>query len=184
MHESVSYAIRIENRYKGLRYPHKLKGGVSGCIRECAEARGKDFGLIAVDGGWNLYICGNGGATPKHGVLLAEKLDDETCIKYLDRFLIYYIRTAPPLTRTAPWLDKLDGGIEYLKKVIVEDSLGIAQELEKEMQELVSKYQCEWKQAIEDPEIMKRFKHFVNSDAADDTLQYIPMREQKVPRPW
>ncbi len=119
MHESVSFAIEIEERYKGLRSPHKLKGGVSGCIRECAEARGKDFGLIAVDGGWNLYVCGNGGATPKHAILLAEQLDDETCIKYLDRFLMYYIRTAPPLTRTAPWLEKLDGGIlrKWLLKI-------------------------------------------------------------------
>ncbi|MDT0643471.1 nitrite reductase large subunit NirB [Zunongwangia sp. F363] len=184
MHESVSYAIRIEERYKGLRSPHKLKGGVSGCIRECAEARGKDFGIIAVESGWNLYVCGNGGATPKHAILLAEQLDDETCIKYLDRFLMYYIRTAPPLTRTAPWLDKLEGGMDYLKEVVVEDSLGIAEELEAEMQELVNKYKCEWKEAIEDPEMMKRFKHFVNSDDSDDTLEFVPMREQKMPRPW
>jgi nitrite reductase (NADH) large subunit len=184
MHESVGFAIKIEERYKGLRSPHKLKGGVSGCIRECAEARGKDFGLIAVEGGWNLYVCGNGGATPKHGILLAEQLDDETCIKYLDRFLMYYIRTAAPLTRTAPWLDKLDGGIEYLKKVVIEDSLGIAEELENDMQELVNKYECEWKQAIESPEMMKRFKHFVNSDESDDNMAFVPMREQKMPKPW
>ncbi|MCX2679192.1 nitrite reductase large subunit NirB [Galbibacter sp. EGI 63066] len=184
MHESVSFAIEIENRYRGLRSPHKLKGGVSGCIRECAEARGKDFGIIAVEGGWNLYVCGNGGATPKHAILLAEQLDSETCIKYLDRFLMYYIRTAPPLTRTAPWLEKLDGGIEYLKKVIVEDSLGIAEDLEKEMQGLVNKYECEWKQAIEDPEMMKRFTHFVNSDDTDETLEFVSLRNQKMPRPW
>ncbi|UOB18084.1 nitrite reductase large subunit NirB [Abyssalbus ytuae] len=184
MHESVSFAIKIENRYKGLRSPHKLKGGVSGCIRECAEARGKDFGIIAVEGGWNLYVCGNGGATPKHAILLAEQLDEETCIKYLDRFLMYYIKTAAPLMRTAPWLEKLDGGIEYLKKVIIEDSLGIAHDLETEMQGLVNKYECEWKQAIEDPEIMKRFRHFVNSDDTDDTIEFVSMREQKMPRPW
>lgn len=184
MHESVGFAIKIEERYKGLRSPHKLKGGVSGCIRECAEARGKDFGLIAVEGGWNLYVCGNGGATPKHGILLAEQLDDETCIKYLDRFLMYYIRTAPPLTRTAPWLEKLEGGIEYLKKVVVEDSLGIAEELENEMQELVNRYECEWKQAIEDPEMMKRFKHFVNTEETDDNIAFVPMRDQKMPKPW
>ncbi|MCM4155952.1 nitrite reductase large subunit NirB [Gramella sp. AN32] len=184
MHESVSYAIRIEERYKGLRSPHKLKGGVSGCIRECAEARGKDFGIIAVENGWNLYVCGNGGATPKHAILLAEQLDDETCIKYLDRFLMYYIRTAPPLTRTAPWLEKLEGGIDYLKDVIVNDSLGIAEELEKEMQGLVDRYECEWKQAIEDPEMMKRFKHFVNSDDVDDNLEFVPMRDQKKTKAW
>jgi nitrite reductase (NADH) large subunit len=184
MHESVTFAIEIENRYKGLRSPHKLKGGVSGCIRECAEARGKDFGLIAVDGGWNLYVCGNGGATPKHAILFAEQLDDETAIKYLDRFLMYYIRTAGPLVRTAPWLEKLDGGIEYLKKVVIEDSLGIADELDKEMQSLVNKYECEWKQAIEDPNMAKRFKHFVNSDDTDDNLVFVPMREMKMPKAW
>ncbi|TNJ42916.1 nitrite reductase large subunit NirB [Tamlana fucoidanivorans] len=184
MHESVTFAIDIENRYKGLRSPHKLKGGVSGCIRECAEARGKDFGLIAVDGGWNLYVCGNGGATPKHAILLAEQLDDETAVKYLDRFLMYYIRTAAPLMRTAPWLEKLEGGIEYLKQVVIEDSLGIAEELENEMQGLVNKYECEWKQAIENPEMMKRFKHFVNSDDTDDNLVFVPMREQKMPKAW
>jgi len=184
MHESVTFAIDIENRYRGLRSPHKLKGGVSGCIRECAEARGKDFGLIAVDGGWNLYVCGNGGATPKHAVLLAEQLDDETVVKYLDRFLMFYIRTAGPLVRTAPWLDKLEGGIDYLKQVVIEDSLGIAEELELEMQGLVNKYECEWKQAIENPEMMKRFKHFVNSDDTDDNLVFVPMRDQKMPKAW
>ncbi|MCR8669236.1 nitrite reductase large subunit NirB [Aestuariibaculum sp. M13] len=184
MHESVTFAIEIENRYKGLRSPHKLKGGVSGCIRECAEARGKDFGLIAVDGGWNLYVCGNGGATPKHAILFAEQLDDETAIKYLDRFLMFYIKTAGPLVRTAPWLEKLDGGIEYLKKVVIEDSLGIADDLEQEMKGLINKYECEWKQAIEDPNIAKRFKHFVNSDDTDDNLVFVPMREQKMPQAW
>ena len=184
MHESVTFAIEIENRYRGLRSPHKLKGGVSGCIRECAEARGKDFGLIAVEGGWNLYVCGNGGATPKHAILFAEQLDDKTAIKYLDRFLMYYIRTAGPLVRTAPWLDKLEGGIEYLKQVVIEDSLGIAEELEKEMQGLVNKYECEWKQAIENPEMMKRFKHFINSDDTNDNLVFVPMRQQKMPKAW
>jgi len=184
MHESVSFAIQIEERYRGLRSPHKLKGGVSGCIRECAEARGKDFGIIAVESGWNLYVCGNGGATPKHAILLAEGLDDETTIKYLDRFLMYYIRTAAPLMRTAPWLEKLDGGIEHLKKVVIEDSLGIAEDLEKEMQGLITNYECEWKQAIEDPEMMKRFKHFVNSDEGDDNISFVPLRDQKMPKAW
>lgn len=184
MHESVTFAIQIEKRYRGLRSPHKFKGGVSGCIRECAEARGKDFGLIAVEEGWNLYICGNGGATPKHAVLFAEQLDEKTAIKYLDRFLMFYIKTAGPLVRTAPWLDKLDGGIDYLRKVVIEDSLGIAETLDKEMQSLVDKYECEWKQAVESPEIMKRFKHFVNSDDTNEELVFVPMRKQKMPKAW
>jgi nitrite reductase (NADH) large subunit len=184
MDESVSFAIELENRYKGLRSPHKFKGGVSGCIRECAEARGKDFGVIAVDGGWNLYVCGNGGATPKHALLLAEQIDNETCIKYLDRFLIYYIRTAAPLMRTAAWLDKLEGGIEQLKKVVIDDCLNLAEEMEAEMQVLVEAYECEWKQAIENEEIKSRFNHFVNSDEGDDNILFVPMRDQKMPEPW
>ncbi|TPN82199.1 nitrite reductase large subunit NirB [Aquimarina algicola] len=184
MDESVSFAIALENRYKGLRSPHKIKGGVSGCIRECAEARCKDFGVIAVEGGWNLYVCGNGGANPRHAELLAEKIDNENVIKYIDRFLMFYIRTAAPLERTAKWLDNLDGGIEYLKKVVIDDKLGLADELELEMQQLVNHFQCEWTQAIQNEEIMKRFNHFVNSDDTDDSLVFVPLREQKMPQPW
>jgi len=122
MHDSVSFAIEVENRYKGLRSPHKLKGGVSGCVRECAEARGKDFGIIATEKGWNLFVCGNGGANPRHADLLASDIDKKTCIKYLDRFLMFYIKTAEPLTRTSKWLAGLEGGLNYLKDVIVKDS--------------------------------------------------------------
>ncbi|WP_158839648.1 nitrite reductase large subunit NirB [Polaribacter sp. L3A8] len=182
--ESISFAIELENRYKGLRSPHKIKGGVSGCIRECAEARGKDFGIIAVEGGWNLYVGGNGGATPRHAQLLAEKIDNETVIKYLDRYLIYYIQTAAPLMRTAAWLDKLEGGIEQLKKVVIDDSLHIVDDLEKEMQFLVDAYECEWKQAIANEETKKRFNHFVNSDDRDDNLVFVPLRDQKMPELW
>jgi nitrite reductase (NADH) large subunit len=184
MDDSTSLAIELENRYRGIRSPHKLKGGVSACIRECAEARGKDFGVIAVEGGWNLYICGNGGANPKHAVLLAEQIDKETVIKYMDRFLMYYIQTAGPLVRTSTWLEKLEGGIDYLKNVVINDSLGINETLEAEMQKLVDTFECEWKQAIEDPEMMKRFNHFTNSDDRDDNLEYIPLRGQKMPTGW
>ena len=184
MDDSAGFAIELENRYKGIRAPHKIKGGVSACIRECAEARGKDFGLIAVEGGWNLYICGNGGANPKHAVLLAEQIDKATVIKYLDRFLMYYIRTAGPLVRTATWLDKLEGGMDYLKEVIVFDRLGICETLETEMESLVDTFECEWKQVLEKPRLMKRFNHFVNSDEKDDNIEYVPLREQKMPKPW
>ena len=184
MDESVSFGIELENRYRGIRAPHKIKGGVSGCIRECAEARGKDFGLIAVEGGWNLYVGGNGGATPRHAELLAEQIDNETVIKYLDRYLMFYMQTAKPLQRTAAWQERLEGGMDYIKEVIIEDKLGIAEDLEKEMQTLVNKFECEWTQAINDPEMMKRFSHFVNSEDDDDTLVFVPMREQKMPEQW
>ncbi len=184
MDESVSFAVEIEHRYKGIRSPHKFKGGVSGCIRECAEARCKDFGFIAVEGGWNVYVAGNGGANPKHAELLAEKVDKETAIKYIDRYIMYYIKTAQPLTRTAAWLEKLEGGITYLQNVVINDSLGIAASLDAEMQALVDSYKCEWKEAVETPEIRARYAHFVNSDAPDDSIEFVSLREQKMPKEW
>jgi nitrite reductase (NADH) large subunit len=184
LHDSVGFAIEIENRYKGLRAPHKIKGGVSGCIRECAEARGKDFGIIATEKGWNLYVCGNGGSNPAHAILLAADIDKETCIKYLDRFLMYYIKTAAPLTRTAKWLNSLEGGIDHLKEVVINDSLGLADEFERDMQRLVDTYKCEWKEVIENPEIRRKFKAFVNSNEHDTNIEFVPMREQKMPVPW
>ena len=84
--DSVQLAIDLELRYRGLRAPHKIKLGVSGCARECAEARGKDVGVIATEKGWNLYVGGNGGMTPKHAQLLASDLDTETLVRYVDRF--------------------------------------------------------------------------------------------------
>jgi len=185
LHDSVSYAIRIEERYRGLRSPHKLKGGVSGCIRECAEAQSKDFGIIATEKGWNLFVCGNGGSKPQHALLLGTDLDDETCIRYIDRFLMFYIRTADPLTRTATWLNKMEGGIDYLRNVVVNDSLGMGAQWEAEMQVLVDSYECEWKAAIENPEIRKRFSHFVNAPAEKDpSVQFEPMRDQKKVPDW
>jgi nitrite reductase (NADH) large subunit len=185
LHDSVSYAIRIEERYKGIRAPHKLKSAVSGCIRECAEAQSKDFGIIATEKGWNLYVCGNGGSKPQHALLLASDLDSETCIKYIDRFLMFYIRTADPLTRTATWLNKMEGGIDYLRNVIINDSLGMAEKWEAEIEALVGTYQCEWKTAVENPDIRKRFNHFVNApQEKDPTVTFEEMRGQKKTPEW
>ena len=182
--DSTAFAIRIEERYKGIRAPHKLKAACSGCVRECAEAQSKDFGVVATEKGWNLYVAGNGGARPQHGVLLAADLDEETCVQYIDRFLAYYIHTADKLTRTATWLNQLEGGIEYLRRVIIGDHLGICAQLEQDMQALVGSYQCEWKAVVEDPEKRRRFRHFVNSDAPDDSLQWREERGQRRPAHW
>ena len=182
--DSVGFAIEIENRYKGLRAPHKLKGAVSGCIRECAEAQSKDFGIIATEKGWNLYVCGNGGARPQHAQLLIGDIDKDSCIRYLDRFLMYYIKTAEPLTRTATWLNKLEGGLPYLYDVVVNDVLGIGAELEVEMESLIANYECEWKHAVENESIRRRFKHFANSDEGDPFLQFEELRGQRIPTNW
>ena len=182
--DSVGFAIRVEERYRGLRSPHKLKSAVSGCIRECAEARSKDFGIIATEKGWNLYICGNGGSKPTHAFLLASDLDDETCIKYIDRFLMFYIKTADPLARTSVWLSKLDGGEDYVRDVVVNDSLGIGEQLEKEMEFMVDTYSCEWKEVVNNPELRKRFTHFVNSEEKDENVKFEGVRGQKAPVAW
>jgi nitrite reductase (NADH) large subunit len=176
--DSVGFAIDIENRYKGLRSPHKLKFAVSGCTRECAEAQSKDVGVIATEKGWNLYVCGNGGMKPRHADLLASDLDSTTLVRYIDRFLMFYIRTADRLQRTSVWLDNLEGGLDYVKQVVIEDKLGIATDLEADMQRVVDTYECEWKKAVEDPQTRKRFRHFVNSDSADSNVVFIQERGQ------
>ncbi|WP_344808733.1 nitrite reductase large subunit NirB [Allohahella marinimesophila] len=176
--DSVGMAIRIENRYKGIRSPHKFKLAVSGCTRECAEAQSKDVGVIATENGWNLYVSGNGGMKPRHADLLATGLDDETLFKYIDRYLMLYIKTADRLQRTSTWLDNLEGGLDYVKDVVCNDSLGIAAELESQMQYLVDQYQCEWKTTIEDSEKLKRFRHFVNSEQHDEEVLFVEERGQ------
>jgi len=176
--DSIGLALRLEDRYKGVRSPHKIKMGVSGCMRECAEAQSKDFGMIATENGWNLFVCGNGGITPRHGELFATDLDTETMVKYIDRIIMFYIKTADKLQRTSKWRESLDGGLDYLKAVIIEDSLGIADELEAQMQLLVDNYVCEWAATINDTEKLKRFRHFVNSEQGDDNVVFVTDREQ------
>jgi nitrite reductase (NADH) large subunit len=173
--DSVAMAIQLELRYRGLRSPHKLKMGVSGCARECAEARGKDVGVIATADGWNLYVGGNGGATPAHAQLLAKDLDDETLIKYIDRYFMYYIRTADRLQRTARWQEELDGGIKHVEDVVVKDTLGIAADLEAAMAKHVDTYIDEWADTLKDPERLRRFRSFVNApDQKDDSITFVP----------
>jgi len=180
--DSVGLAVELELRYRGLRSPHKLKSGVSGCARECAEARGKDFGVIATDNGWNLYVGGNGGTMPRHADLLVSEVDKETLLRVIDRFLMFYIRTADRLQRTSAWLDAMEGGLDHLRDVVVHDSLGIAAELEAQMAEHVRGYADEWAGVLADPEKLARFTSFVNAPGAPDpTIAFREERGQRVP---
>jgi nitrite reductase (NADH) large subunit len=179
--DSTAMAIRLELRYRGLRAPHKIKSAVSGCARECAEAQSKDFGVIATERGWNLYVGGNGGMRPRHAELLASDLDDQTLVRYVDRFLMFYIRTADRLERTATWLDKLEGGISYLRSVVVDDVLGIGAELEAEMERQVAGYECEWRAVVENPDRLQLFRTFVNSP--DPDLDIVKVSERGQLRP-
>ena len=179
--DSVQKAIDLELRYRGLRAPHKIKLAVSGCARECAEAQGKDVGVIATEKGWNLYVGGNGGMRPAHAELLAEDLDDAALMRAIDRYLMWYVRTADRLERTATWQRKLPGGIEYVRRVVLDDELGIGAELEADMARHVERYQCEWKQTLESPERLSRFVTFVNSDETDRSIAHVRVRGQRQP---
>ncbi|RMZ86401.1 hypothetical protein DV736_g6372, partial [Chaetothyriales sp. CBS 134916] len=183
--DSVGLAIRLEERYKSIRSPHKLKGGVSGCVRECAEAQNKDFGCIATEKGYNIFVGGNGGATPKHSEILAKDVPPDDVIPVLDRYLMFYIRTADRLQRTARWIEGLPGGIKYLRQVVLEDKLGICAELEKQMQELVGTFFCEWTETINDAEKSKAFEQFANSsEKQDPPIEKVAERGQSRPAYW
>jgi nitrite reductase (NADH) large subunit len=180
--DSVGLAIALELRYRGLRAPHKLKSGVSGCARECAEARSKDFGVIATETGWNLYVCGNGGFRPRHADLLVSDVDTQTLVRTIDRFLMFYVRTADRLQRTAPWLEELEGGLDHLRDVIVDDSLGICAELDTAMAAHVAGYSDEWRGVLEDPAKLARFTSFVNAPGVPDpTVEFVEERGQPTP---
>ncbi|MGW1451570.1 nitrite reductase (NAD(P)H), partial [Micromonospora sp. NPDC002411] len=180
--DSVGLAVALELRYRGLRAPHKLKSAVSGCARECAEARSKDFGIIATETGWNLYVGGNGGFRPRHADLFATDLSTETLITLIDRFLIYYIRTADRLQRTAGWIEAMDGGLDHLRSVIVDDSLGLCAELDAAMAQHVSSYSDEWRDVLDDPDRLRRYTSFVNApDVPDPSITFALERGQPVP---
>lgn len=179
--DSVGLAIELENRYKGLRAPHKLKFAVSGCTRECAEAQSKDIGVIATEKGWNLYVCGNGGMRPRHADLLAADLTKSQLINLIDRVLMFYVRTADKLQRTSVWLDNLEGGLDYLKQVVLDDSLGLGEQLENQMQRVVDTYQCEWKSTLENEDKLRKFRPFINHEQGSVSLPYQRLRGQRIP---
>ncbi|KAK5113696.1 hypothetical protein LTR62_003323 [Meristemomyces frigidus] len=182
--DSVGMAVRLEERYKSIRGPHKFKGGVSGCVRECAEAQNKDFGLIASEKGFNIFVGGNGGAKPRHSELLAKDVPPDDVVTILDRYLSFYIRTADKLQRTARWVENLPGGIKYLREVVLEDKLGICAELEQQMQDLVGSYFCEWTEVLKSPERLKLFSQFGNTDDQQDSIDKVEDRNQHRPAFW
>ncbi|KIJ36943.1 hypothetical protein M422DRAFT_61081 [Sphaerobolus stellatus SS14] len=182
--DSVGLAIQLEERYKSVRAPHKLKGGVSGCVRECAEAQSKDFGLIATDKGWNIFIGGNGGANPRHATLFATDVPPSKVIRIIDRYLMFYIRTADKLMRTARWIESFEGGIEKLKKILLDDELGLCADLEREMNALVGTYSDEWTAVIQNPERKKQFRQFVNTPQAARGMERVVERGQRRPADW
>ncbi|KAF2456034.1 nitrite reductase [Lineolata rhizophorae] len=183
--DSVGMAVRLEERYKSIRAPHKIKGGVSGCVRECAEAQNKDFGLIATEKGFNVFVGGNGGAKPRHSELLAKDVPPDDVVPILDRYLAFYIRTADKLQRTARWIENLPGGISYLREVILEDKLGICKDLEEQMEQLISSYFCEWTEVIKNPDRRAWFEQFSNTkENVGPAIEPTEERGQERPSYW
>ena len=140
--------------------------------------------MIATENGYNLYVCGNGGANPRHGDLLAADIDEETVIKYCDRFLIYYLATADRLQRTAAWLEKLDGGLEHLKDVVINDSLGLNAEMEAQMQYIVDTYHDEWADVVASEPRRRKFRQFANTPTTQKNIEFVEERGQWRPADW
>jgi nitrite reductase (NADH) large subunit len=138
--------------------------------------------VIATELGWNLYVGGNGGFSPRHADLLVSDVDTETLIRTIDRFLMFYVRTADRLQRTAAWIEAMDGGLDHLRDVIVHDSLGISAELEAAMADHVRDYADEWRGVLEDPAKLARFSSFVNAPGVSDpSISFREERGQRVP---
>jgi len=180
--DSTTLAIDLELRYRGLRSPHKVKMGVSGCARECAEARSKDFGVIATENGWNLYVGGNGGYRPRHADLLLTDIDTDTLVRTIDRVLMLYVLTADRLQRTASWLEAREGGLDALRAAVVDDSLGLCADLDAAMARHVEAYRDEWAETLADPVRLARFTAFVNApDEPDPSIVFRERRGQIEP---
>jgi nitrite reductase (NAD(P)H) len=142
------------------------------------------FGLIATENGFNIFVGGNGGASPKHSELLAKDVPPDDVVQILDRYLMFYIRTADKLQRTARWLEKLPGGINYLREVILDDKLGICASLEEQMEELVGTFYDEWVEAIKDSQRKKHFQQFANTKDTLETMEKEEDRGQSRPVYW
>lgn len=144
--DSISLAQKIEYRFQGIESPHKMKLAAAGCPRNCSEAYVKDVGVVAIEGGrWEIYIGGAAGGTVRKGDLLCTVQTHEDVLKYIGRFIQYYREHAKYLERTYGFVERI--GIDVLKGILVEDSLGICAQLDARIQEAVAAYKDPWKEA-------------------------------------
>jgi nitrite reductase (NADH) large subunit len=141
--DSTALGIALEERYQGLASPAKMKLAVTGCPRNCAEALCKDLGVVAVDGGrWEVYVGGAAGAHIRKGDLLATVDSADEVMTLTGRFLQYYREDANWLERTYKWVPRL--GIEKIRAVIVDDSDGVAAQLDANMAKSIGAYRDPW----------------------------------------
>jgi nitrite reductase (NADH) large subunit len=146
--DSTALGIAIESRFQGIEGPGKMKLAVSGCPRNCAESYVKDVGVVAVDGGrWEIYVGGAAGAHVRKGDLLTTVDTPAAVITLVGRFLQYYREKANWLERTYAFVPRI--GIERLRAVVVDDSDGIAADLDAGMQAAVDSYVDPWRERTE-----------------------------------
>jgi len=116
---SMTLGVKLERITWGSWMPHKFKLAVSGCPRNCAEATIKDFGIVAVDSGWELHVGGNGGIKVRATDLLCKVATEEELIEYMCAFIQLYREDAHYLERTAPWIERK--GLTHVKEALIDD---------------------------------------------------------------
>ncbi len=156
--DSIGLGIKLEKKFEGLWTPHKVKMAVSACPRSCAESGFKDIGFIGIDGGWEIYVGGNGGNQVRGGDLLDKVKTDEEVIEITGAYLQYYRETANYLERTSKWIERV--GLEHVKLVL--DDKEKRKELNIRMEEALSFYKDPWKELIKNKDIQKQlFENYV-----------------------
>ncbi len=140
--DSLALGQRLGNRYRGVMGPAKLKMGVSGCPRNCSESTIKDFGVVAVEGGWDIYIGGNGGAHVYVASKITQVKDDDEVIRIADRYYEYYRRYAKYGERTALFVERI--GLKTVVDAILNAPPQELHELEDSFQQTLDNYKDPW----------------------------------------
>lgn len=152
--DALGMGIRLEQAFERLNTPGKVKLAVSGCPRNCAEATIKDFGVVAIDGGWELHIGGNGGVHVRATELLCVVKTDDEVMEWASAFLQYYRENAGWNERTAQWVERV--GLDSIKQALESREARLA--LQERIQKTLSLTTDPWKQIVNTPELRKNFE--------------------------
>jgi nitrite reductase (NADH) large subunit len=144
--DSIGLAQKIERRFQGVESPHKMKLATAGCPRNCSEAYVKDIGAVAIEGGrWEIYVGGAAGGSVRKGDRLCTVDTEDEVLTCIGRFIQYYREHGRYLERTYHFLERI--GIDNLRKILLEDSLGICANLDAGIQKAVDAYIDPWHEA-------------------------------------
>jgi nitrite reductase (NADH) large subunit len=149
--DSMGMGIQLEKRFERLNTPAKVKMAVSGCPRNCAESGIKDMGVVAIDGGWELYVGGNGGVKVRAGDLLMTVKTEDEVIKYTEAYLQYYRETGIYGERTSEWVKRV--GVEKIREVLSNEQE--FKSLCQRMDEALSVTKDPWKEAVNDSKLQQ-----------------------------